>query len=458
MIFVDTDAYAKTVIAAIYILGALALILHYQHKRLLLGPAVLITSCQSIMFCGSLPLLDLSLPSDRVHLSVMCISLAVYATWLLTLGAVSGLRRHDVVKWKARTLTVPDGHHFNLWLLALVAVSILVSALYYAAAGQNVFIASLRSSLSTGSGLPDVAARRLAMYSEGSYIGAGYVNQFKNTVLPLIVLFLSARYLLLRGRKDLLYVAVLTPFTLLFLLGTGQRGQLIFVLEIGMLFYVSVLPFRTARRVLLRFLGVGLCFLFLSTLFLGRVERSANTPGVVPSIAKEIVERAFVEQQRASVIGFRYVYGQDTQYGQEWLDELAGILPSHRGSTLANDVHAQMYGSARGTAPPSIWGVAWYNLGWVGVVLSSVVLASLAHFVQVRMVRGRRCLYRVMAYAAFSVVLANWVAGGPAFLLNTGGLTIVMLRYLPFLRLKRQWLGAPGKPWRPQLGPEGWSA
>ena len=76
-------------------------------------------------------------------------------------------------------------------------------------------------------------------------------------------------------------------------------------------------------------------------------------------------------------MAFWYTYKQPTQDGADWKSSLLGILPGAGDAKvgLAHQVFAMVYGTPRGTAPPSIWGSVYYNFGWPGLILTPILLA-----------------------------------------------------------------------------------
>jgi Zn-dependent protease with chaperone function len=87
-----------------------------------------------------------------------------------------------------------------------------------------------------------------------------------------------------------------------------------------------------------------------------------------------------------------------------------------------------MYGSLRGTAPPSLWGSAYYNLGFGGTVVFAGVLGVAFALVSASF-RDRKTLNLVQAVgmAGITMTLGLWTTEGPATVLNNGIVVFVLL-------------------------------
>ena len=222
-----------------------------------------------------------------------------------------------------------------LWIL-----SILIVIYYYRMVGYNLFIDSI-----LGVRHEDFSTMRLAAYSGEKYFAPGYVNQFKNTLLPLISLFLA--YLLSRSRSYLKYavIGVIVLFNMYALMGTGQRGFLIYT-TIALLF-----GFIWVKKIELKYLFYTFSILLGLFIFYSVLNERAGDNSFL-SIFIEVYSRFFVANQISGLVAFRYIHALDTVWFSEWFNGIAGILPGHQGSRLAHDVFEIIYGTDRGTAPP----------------------------------------------------------------------------------------------------------
>src|SRR5699024_6585743 len=142
----------------------------------------------------------------------------------------------------------------------------------------------------------------------------------------------------------------------------------------------------------------------------------------------ELLARIFESNQGASVAAFRYVDGMDIQWGGEWLQSIIGLLPGVAGSSLSGEVFAMIYGSDRGTAPPSIWTSIYHNFGFIGAVIGAILL-GIIYFLVSKKIYLTRSLNTLMAVgmAGVTTLMATWIAGAPDYLLNTGLAVFIFL-------------------------------
>lgn len=440
----------RELIIVLYVSVASFYILYLTRGRWFLNPAPLFVVFQTIFFIGTIPLLDMTISADVLHLYVMFVCLCLFILGTLIVDFWTPRSRQKVGIWLSSPfITIESGVLFNLVIWTIVLAAVLISGLYYQAIGYNIFVDQILAFVQGQGRIGDIATLRLATYSGDRYLAPGYVNQFKNILLPILVGYLFARSVLLRRRKDWLASLVLTPVAVVFLLGTGQRGPFVIASLMLIVFFNVVFPAYLVRRLNVVF-AAGLFALFaLSTVVLGRTVESLSSLSDLSTLFGEIVHRIFSSNQASSVVGFRYVYYDlPIQYGAEWLRELSGILPiKGGGSTLANEIYAILYGTDRGTGPISIWGSIWHNFGGAGIAVVPVVLGVLYQSLYVRLMRGPKTLFRIAIYACLSVLLGFWTIGGPGHLANTGFVTILLLYAV--VQVTRHWarrvLGGDGE-------------
>jgi oligosaccharide repeat unit polymerase len=288
------------------------------------------------------------------------------------------------------------------------------------------------SFITSRGGVNDAATLRMQAYSGGQYFAPGYVNQFKNVLFPLLLSYLSARYILLRRRTDLFIVIALFPLCLVFILGTGQRGAMFLASVTAVLFFMACLP-RKPKRIVIGAVAVMLCAaLLLSTLILGRTVSRVQSSEDVAGLGREIVARFSTDNQASAVDGFRYIYEQPLHFGQgEWVYAFKDLIPGHEERvSLPSELFREAYGTTRGTAPASIWGGAWYEFGIGGVLSLAFILGILYHAVYARLCRGEKTLGRLLTYAALTQILGMWAAGSPETLFNVGLISVLVLMVL----------------------------
>lgn len=392
----------------------------------LMSPANIFLGMQLVMAIGTADLLDLAVQSDKTHWFVINITyfafLAISVLVMLVSSSMLGTRRHEIGPEQPRLVFTPPSTAIQV----AMAISILVCLLYYNAVGYNVLLSGL-----FGSGIEDVASARLAAYAGEDYFFPGYVNQFRNALLPALVIVVVG-YAFARKRPGRwLLSGLLVTVTITFLMGTGQRGSLVTMLIVTLVFATFVSRRFFSRMALV--VGVGGVGLFsLGSIVLGRSSAEyENAQGAFEKtgvLLQELLARIVDSNQLASVTAFRYIDSIPLAHGQEMFQSMVGLLPGVSGSNLSNVVFSHLYGSDRGTAPPSIWGVVFHDFGEIGVVLAPIVLAIIYAAVGIRThnVRKPNSLQAV-GLAGVTTVMGMWVAGGPEYLANSGILVFMFL-------------------------------
>lgn len=404
-----------------------------RYRGLLTADGLFVLS-QWIMTTGALWFLDLNRPEAVTYAWVICLPMAIYVGTSIFLFAMAP------DKPNGGNAVVPQGREGSAVLAALFVISLAITGLYFVAVGYNVLALGLQEMFSTRQA-SDYSELRLQTYSTDRYLFPGYVNQFKNILLPSCAVVIIHYVLSRRGAFRWPIVAALVVVCLLSLLGTGQRGAFIVFCIMLAVFLKVTAPKRAGRRILALSL-VALPLILLVTMLLGRsqtkLDAAGGRSGTIEVLLEEFRKRIFYDNQFSGWAAFEYSVTRPTQWGAEWLQGVQGILPGNPGSSLAREVFEVLYGNQRGTAPISMWGSVYYNWGWWGIILVPVILA----FVINRMVNRFQAIERPtalegMGYAAASGVVGNWVVGGPEYLLNAGLIAALFLWWLG-ARARRQ--------------------
>lgn len=368
------------------------------------------------------------------HLVLFSCAVYVFASMLVRLS----IRPMTVARVAEDLKSVPI-----TFLLPLYVLSAGVSIAYYLAVGHITLVDSLAAQVSGSS--YDAATQRLASYAGSRYLFPGYVNQFKNALLPVLTLALIHRMWIMRLKYRLVISAALLLFMFVMVAGTGQRAALVIVL----LAYAVTL--RTARlmsgmRMALAGVGMLICFSFL-TLLLGRNEAQLATAsgslGKLQVMSDAIWSRVVMENPSSGLAAFRYTEAipPPRYWGAEWVADISGVLPGSRGSDLANRVFEMLYGTDRGTAPASLWGGAYYNFGLLGTTVLVLVLAVVINWVSYRFYARPGLLpvsfLEVACLSGMAISLGAWIAGSPLTVLNQGFFAYLAL--LCFVRARQPW-------------------
>lgn len=399
---------------------------------LFINPTVLFCFFQLIMFLGSLRYLDLTLNVDYIHVITM-----LWAQIAVILGAtlvdLTKKRRKMLIrKFKDSELLIDYGNKTKALVInSIIVVSIIVSSIYYFAIGYNVFLISLRSFFLEFTIPKNIADLRLATYAGERYFAPGYVNQFKNILFPLMLMYLAIFYINAPNRINKYLLLLYFVLNAIFIFGTGQRGA--FVIACLVFFVLVNLSLNKKKRMkMIVLLTIFALFLFiLSSLFLGRQIKDISEINFV-SLFSLITSRVFGSNQLSSVVGFRYIYELKISWGYDWYKSFEDLLKFQKSDylSISSRIFSILYGSTRGTAPPSIWGSVWYNFGPFGVFVIPIFLGVVFQMIFYRLVRGRKNLDRLICYSFLIVILGTWIAGSPSRLINNGLATVILLRYL----------------------------
>ncbi|PZG18260.1 hypothetical protein C1I95_13970 [Micromonospora craterilacus] len=380
----------------------------------LLTPDGLFVACQLLMLYGTVRLVDPGSEVEWFYAQLMAAATAIYivssmvTSVLMRRGRTSG--RRSFTSYSV-SLARPTG-----WILAVVATSIIVTVAYFTAVGYSAFLMGLQGQLS---GAPeDVATLRLESYAGETYLFPGFVNQFKNAILPALTLVVAVWSFKHGGIFARAGSVVLIVLSTLALLATGQRGALVVFLTTAIVYAFlhnrRRLPLTAVIPILL-----GLPLVLLSTVVLARQSDDATGPlgGAMTDLANRFVN----DNQVSGIAAFNYTSALPVRNGSEWLDGLLSVLPGHRGSTLSSEVFYTLYGSTRGTSPPSLWGSVHYNFDTFGLILVAAVFGFALQFLTQRSLRRSHYnTLQLVGLAGITVVLGTWVAGGIETPLNVG--------------------------------------
>jgi oligosaccharide repeat unit polymerase len=309
---------------------------------------------------------------------------------------------------------------------ALMLFSLAVSYVYFTyLVGYNLFLPAV-----AGADL-DFTTMRLQSYAGDTYTGAGIVNQFKNTILPITFSTLILRYLDLRQWAKLLaFLVIFGPIFLWVILGTGQRTFLFFSLA-GFMYAFPIMNRRISPIVLFLTVALFLVLFGVFSLALGRIE-DASFFGVL----NEVAYRFLNANQAGAVFGFRYVFSQDIVYGTEWLQTIIGFLPGVRSGTLSNEVFNQVFGGYRGTIPVSLWTSIYHNFGLIGVFPVTAALMKLVEYAHLLLRRIPTTTVHLVTYSFLSFYLAILPLTSPFQIINNGLLAIVLVFLLASIQFR----------------------
>lgn len=411
------------------VLVTAALILHFVVVSRRQGIATLdgiFVIAQWILAVGTLAILNSSDQRDSEYASVVSVPMIIYSCLSIFIYVT-----HLAAPIHERVVSVLTP---TPALVTLLCVSVALTIAYFQAVGYNVFLLGL-DSLASGAKY-DYATLRLASYTGNRYLFPGYVNQFKNVILPSMAIVIA--FYCIRTRRPFYktLTTALVCVALVGLLGTGQRGAFV-QYALTLLTFLYLLDRKAFRKRGFIALAVVLPLFAFATVLLGRSrtlsDATAGVSGQVGALVSQILSRFFFDNQSTGQAAFRYTASLPTQWGAEWLQSLSNILPGKdSGVSLSTVVFKIMYGgSDRGTAPPSMWGSVHYNFGWAGLILFPIVLAIVFQAVTRRAIsKAQVNQLELVGMSGVFIIFGTWIAGGPEYLLNAGGLTFAVLWWL----------------------------
>ena len=370
-----------------------------------LTPDGLFSVSQVLMVVGTLQLVNFLDPIERQYSHVVVLGASAYfgaslvVHWIENRGKAQERHQYQV------TICRPDRT-----LLSLLAFSLCIVIGYCIAVGYSAFYIGFKGQIEGVEA--DVATLRLNSYAGTRYLFPGYVNQFKNVILPgLSVVFVTWAWSSSQRQLSMkLLSAICIVLSVAGLLWTGQRGAFV-AFTITTIVYLVLLNCGRMTRSIVLVLLISLPPMLAATVVLGRGDSASGG----------IVERFINDNQASGIAGFRYTANLPTQWGYEWWQSIVGLSPTNRGSTLAGEIFATLYGSTRGTSPPSLWGSVHYNFDTLGVLIIAVVLGLVAQVWTSRWLRRR--VYNsleLMGLAGAAVTFGTWIADGPIALFNAG--------------------------------------
>lgn len=418
------------VIIIYYTISVLFSIFHY--KRCFITPSLIFIFMQILMFTG----IVFSNDYPIAYLNKLMIIYLIALIFFIFGVSIRSLSRKKIVgtifsqtnlmrKNKSFYSQVDPTNYQTFMIFILIGLSIIVCVWFFYMAGINIFLESIKGFINGNSRIY-IEERR--SFTEVPLIG--YIHQFRTIILPILNVFLLFG---IKSKKINKIGLLILPFTLIFLLGTGQRNAFIFTL-IFTFIYLMILKdsykLKISKVKLSMMIGLSVFFLVILTLANGRVADVNDN--VYTGALFSLIDRIFLINSRAALNGFMYIESQPTVWGYDWLMMLAGILPIDINYTsVASIVYHGLYGTYKGTEPPCIWSSAYYNWSWLGVILMPFILGVVYQSIYIRFKRiPKKNKIDILVYSALCTYLGLWISDSPMVLFNNGVVTILIMSLL----------------------------
>lgn len=410
------------IIGLTYILTAFCFIKHYT-KREGPSPSLMWVLMQAIMFIGIASIIDINKSADRLFLFLNWSALFIF---ILGNRFCNYIRSSTTINNSGKILfRINSNGLFWLKCFIVIVVSFIACSYLYSKVSNVIYV--LISSFLNGGQLVSIERFRFAFTQVR---GNGYIYQFRVVLLPILNIAL-----LLSGNNKLKLAAYsLAPFTLFFLLGTGQRGGAVLMFIV---FYINIVLLKKylkcrTPKIFYVVLIFGILIFIVLTIANDRVQNSGN-------IFNAIMDRLFFDNQYTATIGFRYIFEQPTQFGYDWLMRIRNVLPWKVPHIpldfIINDI---IYGGYGGTCPPSAIGSMYYNLGLFGTLLFIFLLGYIYRIIEIIFINKRKTSFDLTFYSFYTVSLGTWIAGDISFLFNDGIVAVLILHLLMNLYTRKR--------------------
>ena len=317
-------------------------------------------------------------------------------------------------------------------LASIVLICLAVGVFFVSRIGYNAFLASLQDQ-----GTPAeqrMGFRQLRANSTRSrYVAAGYASQFTGVLLPASAIVLLVIGRIRNDRRALLAALLVSASCFYFVTATGGRKYVLdFVLALVVVSApgLSLLPQRARlnRRKLTQ-IGIATFVVFVAlTSAQGRLGAGPLWRAPIEA-AESLYNRLGGDYAEAQLRSMDILEGDGTQWGRQWLDDLAVVLPGPtKGQALDSRLHAGLFGSPDGSSPLNIWGSAYYNWGFFGGVVLFCYYGFLLQRVSLRLFNTAHSLVGLII--AHLICLRLAFVRDPYSLLLEGVVTLLLLRLL----------------------------
>lgn len=384
-----------------------------EYKKYYISPSLIFVFFQLIMFLGIVFLFDNKSISDWKLIFLYFIALITFI-----IGDILFANRENRIKYYKIEEKLELRENKKIRMLVIVSISLIICFMFFSRT-QNVFFLTIESILK-GNVQDYSELRKEINFTEGS----GYIYALRVYIIPFITFYF------LFCEKNKMIGLILLPFSIIFLLASGQRGGFIYITITIILFImmnnkygknIQLLKIKKLRIILLFSIIVFLAF----TIANGRQTVSG-------SLFSATIDRLFKDNQYCAIIAFKFINIQPIQWGKDWLNMFVSILPgNHTYIPLATLVFSFIYGgSLAGTSPPCIWGSVYYNWGIAGVAIIPFILGICYKRLYFSLFSKPLSKYRVFYYAFLFYTAGSWMLDSPMFFLNDGFIIIVLLNIM----------------------------
>ncbi len=294
-----------------------------------------------------------------------------------------------------------------------------------------------------------LSSGRLAIASgSAGYMAPGYIMQFRDTVLPLVLCTMLLLYP--RPLKTVYFWAIMV-LVIVAMLVTAQRGNLVLLtLTIATASYYAnaVKNVHAPRKLSITSLvlvasAIIIPFAILSTA-LGRSDADSSASAVPFQAIADFFDRIVVTVPRENTQTYDVWSAMGPTYGGYWAGELSTIW--HKGFHgqsayfyLSNVLHVAIGGSPQGNSGLGLPADIWFNWGWMGLFIVPVLYAIFFGLIDLVLLSERSALFFALKIYLF-FVMPNCSIGPYQFLLYGGAVSIVLIVYVKVASALRSYL------------------
>jgi oligosaccharide repeat unit polymerase len=400
----------------------------YLFKRYFFSPMTWFYIFFTNIAIGTFLIIDFSHSSDILHAILIIVAIISYSVGLFIFLNIFNIKR-KFNDFYNKEIELDSNISIILFSIVFILSSLVVLA-YYNAVGYNLALNIIFEEQ-----IDNFSSRRLNMYSGETYFFPGYVNQFKNILLPLTFVVI-ATHLSRIGRPIFLpFLLLIIFFIILSIVGTGQRAYLVHS-SISIMFGFALLlnlKFRNLinKKYLIPFFVLFIVFYFITSAYSTRASDFGSNINV-------IFERFFYVQQEGGLTGFRYIYDKGIFFLKDWYEGFVGLLPYIDGSSIAHEIHFLKYGSSAGTVPLTHIGSAYYNGGFLLVVIFFTIIGIIHAFLFNRLLIGRKTIARCIGYGFLFHAFGAYLSGGPVAYIDNGLLAIILFLLIRKIRISKK--------------------
>lgn len=311
-------------------------------------------------------------------LSFACVSLTTIAVL-----AISKSTRPTVSAEYFRSRTA-----YNRAIIGVALANLLIIAMIF----SNPAIARLI--IATFTATDDttlLVVRKAITASTEGYMSPGLIKLVRDLISPIVIVaFILSRPR--AARSFLLWIAVF--LTMAAILIGGQRFPMLMLMAAIALGFIGRRAIEGQARgfkplQVLKIATPILFLFFLMTSLLGRTNANASGLMKVEGTIVSLLDRAFVTVPREAGQTFHFWSEIGPTWGASWIADLAILLPGAQTTSLSNQLHEMLGGSAQGNSVLFFAADAWLAFGWVGVVIASILFVLLLHSID-RLLWGHR--------------------------------------------------------------------